>query len=319
MIGKKIMLVGEPMGLFIANEEDPLDMVSSFTAAVAGAEFNVAVGLSRLGHQVGYLTKLGNDPFGKRIARTMEQNEISCKLISYSKEHPTGFMLKSKVSKGDPEIFYFRKNSAASTICRADIDRIDFSEYKILHMTGIFPALSEATLDTSKFLMEKAKTAGLTIFFDPNLRPQLWPNKAIMVTTLNALAEKADYFLPGVRECEILMGSRDPQIIAEYYLSRGVKHIIIKTGKQGAFAADKAGSFSCPTFQEDQIVDTVGAGDGFAAGIISAVNEGLSLKKAVLRANAIGTIQIQSSGDNDGLPTRDKLKCFIKTHSLKEG
>ena len=64
-------------------------------------------------------------------------------------------------------------------------------------------------------------------------------------------------------------------------------------------------------------MDTVGAGDGFAAGILSALNEGLSLREAVQRANAIGTIQIQSVGDNEGLPTREELKRFMDTHPFK--
>lgn len=314
---KKILLVGEPMGLFIANETGDLDTVTSFSAAVAGAEFNVAVGLSRLEHKVEYLTKVGNDPFGSRIINTMKKNGISSDYITISDTNTTGYMLKSKAVTGDPEIYYYRKNSAASKVCRSDIDKIDFSGIKILHMTGIFPALSESTLDVAKYLMELARSMDITVFFDPNIRPQLWQNREIMVKTINELALMSDYFLPGVKEGEILMGSCEPDVIADYYLSRGVRHIIIKIGKYGAFAADKDGSFICPTFKEEKIVDTVGAGDGFAAGVISAVNEGLTLKDAVLRGNAIGTLQIQSVGDNEGLPIREELEYFIKTHALK--
>lgn len=319
LMRKKIMLAGEPMGLFIASEEGSLESVPAFFAAVAGAEFNVAVGLSRLGHEVGYLAKLGNDPFAKRIVHTMKENGISTELISFTDERPTGFMLKGKTGKGDPDIFYFRKNSASSAISRADIDKVDFLQYSILHITGILPALSQSTLDASFYFVQKAKENGLIISFDPNLRPQLWSDRETMVSVINRIAEQADYFLPGVKEGEILMGSRDPKMIAEHYLSRGVKNIIIKTGKDGAFAANAQESFACPAYQEEKIVDTVGAGDGFAAGILSAVSEGLPLRKAVLRGNAIGTIQIQSVGDNDGLPTREELRLFMETHTLKSG
>jgi 2-dehydro-3-deoxygluconokinase len=315
----KIMLVGEPMALFIAQQEEALENVSSFSSAVAGAEFNVAVGLSRLGHEVGYLTKLGKDPFGKRIARVMEQNGIDSSLIQYHDERATGFMMKSKTSHGDPDIFYFRKNSAASTVTREDIDRVDFSGYGFLHITGIFPALSETTLDAAEYLVEKAKAKGMTVSFDPNLRPQLWKSKELMISTLNRFAEKADYFLPGEKEGEILMGSRDPEKIAEHYLKLGVKTVIVKIGPRGAYCATAERSFRSPTFKEDRIVDTVGAGDGFAVGIISSVAEGLSLEDAVRRANAIGTIQIMNVGDNEGLPTVPELEEFMKTHALLVG
>jgi len=311
-MASKIMLVGEPMGLFIAQTEGPLETVKSFATAVAGAEFNVAVGLSRLGHQPGYLTKLGNDPFGKQIVNTMKQNKIETSLISFSEERATGFMLKSKVSNGDPEIYYYRKNSAASSICKQDIDCIDFSAYKSLHMTGIFPALSQTTLEAAKYLMQKARENGLTVFFDPNLRPQLWGDKAKMIATINELALGADYFMPGISEGTILTGCTTPESLADYYMQRGIGTVIVKVGAKGAYVATKQERTYVPGFKVEKVVDTVGAGDGFATGVISAVMEGLPITEAVSRGNAIGAIQVMSIGDNEGLPTRDQLDKFMQ-------
>lgn len=311
---KKIMLVGEPMGLFIAEEEALLEDVRHFTMSVAGAELNVAIGLARLEHPVDYLTKLGNDPFGRRIIKTMNRNAIHTSMVLNSEDHPTGFMLKSKTSRGDPDICYYRKGSAASTICPADLDGLDFSEYEALHMTGIFPALSSATRETSYFVIQKAKLKGLTVFFDPNLRPQLWPDQKEMVSTINELASMADYVLPGENEGKILCGTPDPKKIAEFYLSKGSNTVIVKTGPKGAYAATAEFSFSSPTFPAEKIVDTVGAGDGFAAGIISAVLEDLPLEEAVRRGNAIGTIQIMNASDSEGLPTRKELQNFMTNY-----
>jgi 2-dehydro-3-deoxygluconokinase len=307
----KIMLVGEPMGLFIAEEEALLEDVRHFSTSVAGAEFNVAVGLARLEHPVGYLTKLGDDPFGRQIIKAMNRNSINTSMVIKSKDHATGFMLKSKTSHGDPDIFYYRKNSAASTISPADLENLDLSDYCALHMTGILPALSSSAKESAYFLMRKARESGLTIFFDPNLRPQLWSSREMMIQTINELASMADYVLPGEKEGEILCGSRDPKKIAEFYLTKGAKTVIVKVGPKGAYAATKNGSFLSPTYPAEKIVDTVGAGDGFAAGVISAVIEGLSLEEAVRRGNAIGTIQVMNVSDNEGLPTRKELELFM--------
>lgn len=314
---KKILLTGEPMGLFIAQEEKPLDQVESFFSAIAGAEYNVAIGLVRLGHSVGYLTRLGKDPFGKKILLSMKENYIDTSLVQVDDIRRTGFMLKGKVHSGDPEIFYFRKNSAASTICPSDLEKIDFSKYDILHMTGVFPSLSPSTQETAFAMMEKARAAGLTIFFDPNLRPSLWPDFQTMIQTLNRLSQMADYMLPGYKEGEALTGSCNPEKIADYYLNLGVKGVVIKTGAKGAFAATQQERVQIPTFQEWNIVDTVGAGDGFACGVISGIAEGLSLRDAVLRGNVIGTLQIMNSGDNEGLPDREKLARFMRETPLK--
>lgn len=306
------------MGLFIAQEEGPLEEVSYFKAAVAGAELNVAIALGRLGHEISYLTKLGDDSLGQRIRRTMETNGIHTGLVTQSKELSTGFMMKGKNSHGDPAIQYFRKGSAASALSVEDVEKLDYSSYNILHMTGILPALSDSAKEAAFTMMEKAKSAGLTIFFDPNLRPQLWTDERAMIDTINKLALKADYVLPGYKEGGVLLGTTDAQKIARYYLSMGIKGVVVKTGAKGAYAATKEKEFLSPAFYAEKVVDTVGAGDGFAAGVLSAVAEGLSLEEAVRRGNAIGTMQIMSEGDNEGLPTRDNLERFMRETPLDE-
>ncbi|WP_312641085.1 sugar kinase [Hydrogenoanaerobacterium sp.] len=315
-MSKGVMLVGEPMGLFIAQSEGALEQVTGYSLAVAGAEFNVAVGLARLEHGVTYLTKLGNDPFGKLIVSVLGQNKIGSEFVRYSNERSTGFMLKSMVSEGDPEIFYFRKNSAASTLSKEDVDAVDFSNYSFLHLTGILPALTPSTREATFYLVEKARENGLSVSFDPNLRPQLWESKEKMVEVINKLAAKADIVFPGEAEGEILCGSRDPEAISDFYLRLGAKAVVTKVGSKGAFVATAAERIMVPGFKVEKVIDTVGAGDGFAAGTISALMEGKKLKDAVLRGNAVGAIQVMSRGDNDGLPGREALAKFMGLQTL---
>ena len=313
---KGAILVGEPMGLFIAQEEGKLSDVSGYSMAVAGAEFNVAVGLARLNLPVTYLTRLGEDPFGQKIVRTLQRNGIGSEFVSFSKERSTGFMLKSKVSTGDPKIFYFRKGSAASTLSKEDVDRMDFSGYGFVHLTGIFPALSESTKEASFYLIKKAREHGLTVSFDPNLRPQLWPDTETMVQTLNEFAALSDYVLPGEAEGELLCGDRDPRKIGQVDLERGAKAVVTKMGSRGAYWMTEQDQELVPGFSIEKVVDTVGAGDGFAAGILSALMEGKNLYEAVRRANAVGAIQVTSIGDNDGLPSRAQLAGFMGLETL---
>lgn len=307
---EKILLVGEPMELFMANSEGKLEDIESYNCAVAGAEYNVAIGLTRLGHSVGYLTKLGNDPFARFIIKSMNKNSISTDLITFSDERKTGFMLKG-MKAGDPETFYFRKNSAASDISCEDIEKLDLTDYTWLHMTGIFPALSEKTKVAAIRLIEKARENNMTVSFDPNLRPALWKDQKTMVETLNVLAKDCDYIFPGIAEAKILTGKDNEKEASEFYHNIGVKNVFMKIGKKGVYVSTKEDSFvvrGCPV---KKVVDTVGAGDGFAAGVISAVNEGLSLKEAARRGNAIGGIQITFRGDNEGLPTHEQLEKFL--------
>ncbi|MBR1829844.1 MAG: sugar kinase [Atopobiaceae bacterium] len=310
---KSILLVGEPMGLFIAKSEGAFEDVDEYSVAIAGAEFNVAVGLTRLGHAASYLTKLGPDPFGKRIVKFMQRERISTDDILYDDTLRTGFMLKGSTSEGDPAIYYFRAGSAASTLSPADVAGLDFSKFSAIHMTGITPALSDNTRELCRFLAKKAHEEGIFLSFDPNLRPQLWLSQEVMASYINEFAAQCDLFLPGIAEGKILAGLSDPAAIAEHYRALGAGTVVVKVGGDGAYfdSGDEKGMV--PGFHVSHIVDTVGAGDGFAAGVLSARMEGLSWYDSVRRGNAIGAIQIMSVGDNDGLPTREELAQFMLT------
>ena len=310
---KGLILVGEPMGLLIAQSEGNLDSVSGYDLAVAGAEFNLAVGTARLDHRDTYKTNLGNDPIGKRIDSVLNLNKIGNEFVMFSKDKSTGFMLKGRTSIGDPDIFYFRKNSAASTLTEDDVDKIDIEKYSLIHLTGILTALSEDTRKATFHLMKKAKAKLLFISFDPNLRPQLWESEEQMKTTINKLASYADLVLPGQAEGKILMGSDDEKVINKFYLENGASICVTKCGSKGAYVSTKDNeNYMVNGYKVEKVVDTVGAGDGFATGVVTGLMEGLPLKEAVKRATAIVAIQVMSRGDNEGLPTRVQLNAFMR-------
>ena len=133
-----------------------------------------------------------------------------------------------------------------------------------------------------------------------------------MVSVINDLAKKCDLILPGVAEGLVLTGSGDVEKIADFYQNLGIKEVIIKNGSKGAYIRSGNESFEQPGFKVEKVVDTVGAGDGFAAGVLSGKLEGLSIRECAIRGNAIGAIQVTYSSDNEGLPTQDELKKFIE-------
>ncbi|WHY18319.1 sugar kinase [Paenibacillus sp. G2S3] len=303
---------GEPMAMFYANETGPLHEVFSFNKALAGAESNVATGLSRLNHPTGYVTKLGEDNFGHFIAQAMKKENIDTDNITFTKEHSTGMLIKSKVITGDPKVEYFRKNSAASKLSLVDFDEAYFNAAGHLHVTSISSALSKTCHEFSIHAMEFMKRQGKTVSLDPNLRPSLWPDTETMVNTINDLATRCDWFLPGLGEGKILTGLSTPAEIADYYLARGVSLVVIKLGPEGAYYKSAEGEGYVDGFKVEQVVDTVGAGDGFAVGVISAMLEKLPIAEAVKRGNAIGALAVMSPGDMDGLPTREELTKFMQ-------
>ncbi len=313
----RIITVGEPMALFVAEQEGSLENVDRFDRFVAGAEVNFSIGMSRLGHQVTYITKLGLDPFGKNIEKFLQQNAIDTSYVTYDANYLTGMQWKEKVVSGDPEVFSARKNSAASYMDLETIANLNWEGFDHIHLTGIPPALSAGCREMVYELLKEARVRGVQISYDPNLRPGLWTDKQEMTQVINDLACRADIVLPGIEEGKLLTGKQDVQEIAAYYHAAGVKTVVIKLGAKGAFTSSEGEQFYTEGFHVDKVVDTVGAGDGFAVGVVSGILEGLAIKEAVKRGAAIGALAVMSPGDNDGLPDRDRLNTFIVDSLVK--
>lgn len=313
---KSFLTIGEPMAVFSADEPDiSLETAKHFTRYIAGAELNVAIGLARLKHKATYLTALGEDPFGVSLKQEIKDNQIDIKYIETMSDYWTGFYLKQRVTTGDPAVYYYRKNSAASHFNQQIVDRVDFSQVGLIHLSGIMAGISENGLIAVQKLFEKAQANHIMTTFDPNIRKPLWSSEEKMITTLNALAKEATIVLPGINEGELLMGSRDPKTIADFYLNQSniTQTVIVKLGPAGTYIQTKTGQATTVSgYHVDHVVDTVGAGDGFAVGLISGLLEGLPLTDAAKRACAVGALAVQSAGDSEGYPTSEQLKQFME-------
>ncbi|HCD7552053.1 TPA: sugar kinase [Citrobacter farmeri] len=304
-----VITIGEAMAMFVATQTGDLAEVEQFIKRVAGAELNVATGLARLGLKVGWVSRVGNDSFGRFVLNSLKKEGIDAQGVTLDERYATGFQLKSKVENGtDPIVEYFRKGSAASHLSVADYNEAYFSAARHLHLSGVAAALSASSYELLAHTARTMKAQGKTLSFDPNLRPVLWKSEAEMVEKLNRLAFQADWVLPGLREGMILTGQQTPEGIADFYLRHGVKAVVLKTGADGAWYKTADGEKgSVAPVKVDKVVDTVGAGDGFAVGVISALLEGRTLHQAVTRGNKIGALAIQVQGDSEGLPTRETL------------
>lgn len=304
-----VITIGEAMAMFVATETGDLAEVEHFMKRVAGAELNVATGLARLGLKVGWVSRVGNDSFGRFVLQSLAKEGIDSHAVAIDNRFATGFQMKSKVENGtDPIVEYFRKGSAASHLSIEDYHEAYFASARHLHLSGVAAALSASSYELLAHTARTMKAQGKTISFDPNLRPVLWKSEAEMVEKLNRLAFQADWVLPGLKEGMILTGQQTPEAIADFYLRHGVKAVIVKTGADGAWYKTASGEQGCVApVKVDNVVDTVGAGDGFAVGVISALLEGRSLHQAVTRGNKIGALAIQVQGDSEGLPTREQL------------
>lgn len=304
-----VLSIGETMALLVADAPGPLAQAQHFSKRLAGADTNVAIGLARLGLRVAWISRLGADSFGDYVRASIEAEGIDTSRVETDPTRSTGFMLKARSTEGrDPAIEYYRRGSAASQLGPQQFDAAWALQARHVHATGITPALSPAACELVALAMRSFRSSGRSVSFDPNLRPSLWPDTATMRDTLNALAVHADWVLPGIEEGRLLTGRDTPEAIADFYLARGARAVVVKLGAEGAHVCTAEGeSLHVPGEVVPVIVDTVGAGDAFAVGIISARLEGRSWPEALRRANWIAARALQVVGDMEGLPMRHEL------------
>ncbi|WP_151637491.1 sugar kinase [Noviherbaspirillum aerium] len=307
-----VVTFGEAMLLLVTDRPGPIEDAEALYKRTAGAETNVAIGLARLGFKVGWASRLGTDSMGRYLLKAMQREGIDCSHVVCDPAQRTGFQFKGRVTDGsDPPVEYHRKGSAASQMTVADIDVPWLQSARHLHATGVFAAISDSCREAALATMTLMREAGRTVSFDPNLRPTLWATPELMRDSINRMATHAHWVLPGLEEGRFLTGEQTPEGIARFYRERGAELVVVKLGPDGAYFDGEWGneeaSGYAPAFPVDKVIDTVGAGDGFAVGIITALLEGLPVAQAVRRAAWIGARAVQVLGDTEGLPTRAQL------------
>src|SRR5690606_4090596 len=167
-----VVTFGEAMMMLVADRPGPIEQAQAFHKRTAGAETNVAIGLSRLGLAVGWASRLGADTPGRYLLAEMQREGIDCSHVICDPRQRTATLFKGRVTDGsDPPIEYHRKGSAASQMQVNDIDEPWLTGARHLHSTGVFAAISENCYQVTQKSMQLMRAAGKTVSFDPNLRP----------------------------------------------------------------------------------------------------------------------------------------------------
>ncbi|WP_049904537.1 sugar kinase [Halococcus hamelinensis] len=310
-MSSRVVTLGETMVLVYPSTTGPMKHAHEFEKSLAGAETNVAIGLARLGHDVGWYSKLGTDPHGEYLEFFVRGEGVDTTTVEFTDEAPTGIMFKERREFGEPAVHYYRHGSAASLMSPDDlpVDYLTNAEY--LHLTGITPALSESCRDATLLAAERATEAGMTVSFDPNVRRKLWESDERMRETMLDLVSLSDIVLPGIEEGAALFGTDDPEAIAAACLDHGAGTAVVKLGAAGAVVADGSTTERVSGYDVERVVDPVGAGDGFAAGFLASRIEGQGPVEATETANAVGAFATTVAGDTEGLPTRKELDVFV--------
>lgn len=305
-----VITMGEAMITFDPDSKGPMKFVHSFHKKVGGAELNLAVGCARLGLSAGWISRLGNDEFGKFIQTFVRGEGIDISQVQLVDGYPTSLNFKEVMEDGSGRTFYYRDKSPILSMTPDDLDENYFRQAKILHLTGVFTAITPDNMAIVERAIELANQHDVKISFDPNIRLRMWSRKEAR-EALTGILPYVDILLAGDEEMDILIGEREPRKIIEKVKELGISYVAVKQGEKGAIGYHDGETIESPPIKATKVADTVGAGDGFNAGVLYGIIHGWSLEKTLTFANTIGSMVVSVAGDNEGLPYYEDVQSRL--------
>lgn len=285
----------------------PLRLGGSMSLSVAGSESNVAIGLTRLGHAVQWIGRVGNDELGQLVLRTLRAEGVGLDGAIIDDQAPTGMLLFEQRIADVTRVNYYRSGSAGSRIGAADVVDQLTTGVSMLHVTGITAALSASAADAVTTCVRRAHELGITVTLDINFRARLWTPSAARAV-LRPLLPHIGLLFASEDELAIVAPETalDVAAAARRIIDDGTPTVVVKRGADGATTYTPESTVRTPA-RSVPTVDVVGAGDAFVAGYLSARLDGLAAAACMDRGAVLGAFAVSRTGDWEALPTRDEL------------
>lgn len=278
-------------------ESYPLEKISM---TVGGDALNEATILSRLGHECALISMVGEDTAGHFIAEHCHREGINTEGLRLRKDIDTSINIGLVTPDGE-RTFVTNKNGSLWKMGSEDIDFSMFEGKKLLSFASIFnnPLLRQAEMTR---IFQAAKDRQMTICAD-----MIQPRLGETLDDIRNVLPFVDYFFPNYAEAANMTGEHELASIADHLLACGVKHVVIKTGKRGCFIKDATQALEVPAVKGIRALDTIGAGDNFAAGFIAGLLEGKSLRACAELGNVVASISVEHGGATTGVQSRENV------------
>ncbi len=300
-----LVALGEPLLEFNQTRAGEAKYLQGF----GGDTSNCVIAASRLGATVAYVTRLGDDAFGRAFLTLWEREHIDASGVRIDADAPTGIYFVTH-GEGGHEFSYLRAGSAASRMRPDDLPMKVIGDAKVLHVSGISQAISASACDSVFAAIDAARAAGARISYDSNLRLKLWPlarARAVIVATLPL----CDWFLPSLDEAALLSGASGANAILDWCHDRGAPLIALKMGADGVWVSGGKTREHIPGQRVDAI-DATGAGDCFDGAFAARMVAGDGAIAAARYANAAAALATTGYGAVDPLPTHAAVAALLE-------
>jgi len=295
-----VVTFGETMLRLSAAGFSRLEEATALEVRIGGSESNTAVALARLGMRVAWWSKLPANPMGRRIENEIRRWGVDTRHVIWDRSPDSRAGLYF-LDFGHPpratDVYYDRAASSASRLTAIELESSPISEARLLHLTGITPALSPYTLKAVSSAIDIARSSGAAVSFDINYRSKLWsPAKAR--EALEPLLSAVDLLMCPISDAATIFAiSGDGAAVAREFRERyGVGSAVVTLSGGGALACSSKEEVETSPHHLPQIVDRVGAGDAFNAGMIMGFLDS-NLKRGLQYGTAMAALKHTMPGD----------------------
>jgi 2-dehydro-3-deoxygluconokinase len=303
-----VVALGEPLLEFVADEPGPLGSVETFRRGWGGDTSNLAIACVRLGASSGYLTRLGDDEFGRSFLSRWEEDGVDSSAVELDQEAHTGFYFVTFGDDGKHDFTYFRAGSAAARMTPGELDLGYVRSARILHVSGISQAISPSAAEAVAEAAAAARAVKVRVSYDANVRPKLAPAERF-----RALFEQtvplADVVFLSDEDVDHVFGG-DPEQALEEVLRAGPKLAVLKRGAGGALVGSAAGERVAVPAVRVPLVDATGAGDVFAGAFLVEHLRGEGLERAGRFATAAAALAVTGRGAVKPIPRREQVEAL---------
>ncbi len=300
-----ILGLGEPL---VELNQDRTSDGATYRLGFGGDTSNCVVAAARLGARTAYWTRLGADGFGDALLALWQREGVGATAVVRDSKASTGAYVVQHGADGH-RFTYLRAGSAASRMAPDDLPADLFEGVRLLHLSAISQAISVGACDACFEAVARARTAGVLVAYDTNLRQALWPLPRARAVIAAAVAQ-ADIVLPSLDDARLLTGLDDPEAVAAHYLAQGAKLVGLTLGRDGALVATPERSERIAPFAVEA-VDATGAGDAFDGAFLTHYLTHGDPFAAGRFANAAAALSTQGYGAIDPLPRRADVEALL--------
>jgi 2-dehydro-3-deoxygluconokinase len=300
-----IVSFGEPMVEFNQTGEGDGRL---YLQGFGGDSSNLAIAAARQGTRVAYVSALGDDTYGRMLRELWEREGVDASGVKTDGQAYTAIYFVTHDAQGH-HFSFFRSASAASRMTPADLPLPMIRGARVLHLSGISLAISPSACDTGYAAIAAARTAGVPVSFDTNLRLRLWPvdrARAVMTDVMRL----ADICLPSYDDMVAISGIAEPQAIVDHCLALGAKVVALKLGDKGAIVADSTQRHTIAP-HPCKPVDATGAGDTFGGAFLARWVAGDSLVDAGRYAAVAAALSTQGYGAVEPIPRERDVRAAL--------